>query len=192
MNLQNWMSLFTFTVHLRINKQTLFRRFVVSNFLNSWKYMSCISAIYSARKTLQRLELILVFLLVLGGPNLDSIDQGVKNYMVKIGQSQWKCAACGVFYNVTSNLRAHIESKHYSPGYKCPYCGLMLKTRNGCKHHIDNKHGIVCSHCHIQFNSRKLYNMHFATHQCNKSGNIWTNCKVAWTTKFAHSDRLEK
>ena len=133
--------------------------------------------------------MILVFLLVLGGPNLDSIDQGVKNYMVKIGQSQWKCAACGVFYNVTSNLRAHIESKHYSPGYKCPYCGLMLKTRNGCKHHIDNKHGIVCSHCHIQFNSRKLYNMHFATHQCNKSGNIWTNCKVAWTNRFAYSDR---
>ena len=93
--------------------------------------------------------------------------------MVKIGHSQWKCAACGVFYNVNSNLRAHIESKHYSPGYKCPYCGLMLKTRNGIKHHIDNKHGIICSHCGIQFANRKLYNMHFATHQCSKVGNIW-------------------
>ena len=116
-------------------------------------------------------------------PDLDTIAQGVKNYMVKTGHSQWKCAACGVFYNVSSNLRAHIESKHYSPGYKCPYCGLSLKTRNGMKHHIDNKHGIICSYCHIQFTNRKLYNMHFTTHECGryvKTKKHWIRTLFSW------------
>eukprot|EP00093_Oithona_nana_P011683 11683.XXX_701324_705092_1 [CDS] Oithona nana genome sequencing. len=39
-----------------------------------------------------------------------------------------------------NNLRSHIESKHYSPGYKCQFCGRLFKIMKSCRWHEKKFH----------------------------------------------------
>ena len=34
-----------------------------------------------------------------------------------------------------SNIRCHVESKHYSPGYPCSICGKVFKIRSSIRRH---------------------------------------------------------
>ena len=91
---------------------------------------------------------------------LGKIDEGVLRYMRKLSGKQHQCVACEAIYTVTSNLRAHIETKHYSPGYQCEECAQVFKTRNGYHHHVAHKHGLTCPHCNKDFRARTEYNQH--------------------------------
>ena len=45
------------------------------------------------------------------------------------------CNICGVTEKHMSNIRSHVESKHYSPGYPCSICGKVFKLRNSINSH---------------------------------------------------------
>lgn len=62
--------------------------------------------------------------------------------MVKFDKKLWQCGACGVTHVHSSNLRAHIEAHHYSPGYTCAICERTMTTRNAYKGHMKIKHGL--------------------------------------------------
>ena len=78
-----------------------------------------------------------------GGKTKLDLPEGVARYMFKF-DNVWQCGACndGVAYTSSSNLRAHIESRHYSPGYSCEICNKTMKTRNGYKNHMKVKHSL--------------------------------------------------
>jgi len=38
-----------------------------------------------------------------------------------------RCDLCGYFAKMSSNMRCHVEGKHYTPGYPCKYCGRVFK-----------------------------------------------------------------
>jgi len=70
-------------------------------------------------------------------------DEGVLNLMVKLGSFQYKCAVCDNTFKFSSNLRAHIESKHYSPGYKCAVCCKDFKIRKVYTQHLKKCAGMA-------------------------------------------------
>jgi len=45
------------------------------------------------------------------------------------------CRACGSVQKSHSNLRFHVESKHYSPGYACNLCGQVFKILKNMQAH---------------------------------------------------------
>jgi len=65
-------------------------------------------------------------------------DRIIKQYFGKSPEGLYRCNACGQVQKHQSNLRAHVESKHYSPGYPCPSCGRVFKLRNSCRQHQKN------------------------------------------------------
>ena len=46
------------------------------------------------------------------------------------------CKVCGFTDKHASNMKCHIESKHYSPGYSCPHCGRVFNIQNTLRRHI--------------------------------------------------------
>ena len=66
-------------------------------------------------------ELKLVF--VLG--NVEAI---IASYMARSGPL-YICKGCEFTGKSHSNLRSHVESKHYSPGYICISCGKEFRTK---------------------------------------------------------------
>ena len=56
--------------------------------------------------------------------------------LMKKSESGNECAACSQTFTCPSNVRAHVESKHYSPGYYCPICGGKFKIRNTFVAHL--------------------------------------------------------
>ena len=57
------------------------------------------------------------------------------DFMTKM-DGKFYCKTCGFVEKHTSNMRAHIESKHYSPGYNCPHCGRIFKISNTLRRHL--------------------------------------------------------
>ena len=78
-----------------------------------------------------------------GKTKLD-LPEGVARLMVKIDTGKWQCKGCndGIIHTKSSNLRAHIEANHYTPGYKCEICNRMMKSRNAYRSHMKIKHGL--------------------------------------------------
>ena len=57
--------------------------------------------------------------------------------LMKKCEGGYECAACGQPSGCpSSNVRAHVESKHYSPGYYCPICDGKFKIRNTFVAHL--------------------------------------------------------
>ena len=64
-------------------------------------------------------------------------EERIKTYMIKVQPGYWKCAICvDVDFTCSGNVRAHVESHHYSPGYTCPLCKKILKIKNVYTKHI--------------------------------------------------------
>ena len=97
---------------------------------------------------MSRTELILKFAL----PKLNKLQQlfveyfagvegvdKIKLYMGRTIDGLYVCRACGNLQKHASNMRTHVESKHYSPGYPCQTCGRVYKLRNTM-----TQHGKVC------------------------------------------------
>ena len=51
----------------------------------------------------------------------------MKEYFGKVQGGAYVCKACGKSERSHSNLRCHVESQHYSPGYSCENCGKGFK-----------------------------------------------------------------
>ena len=66
-------------------------------------------------------------------------DEKIRAYIGKApsepGRYNYMCNACGFVDKCHGNLRVHVESKHYSPGYNCRYCGREFKIRASYKRH---------------------------------------------------------
>ena len=48
----------------------------------------------------------------------------------------WYCRMCSMDFSCSGNARAHVESKHYTPGYTCPHCQKYFKIRNNFTQHV--------------------------------------------------------
>ena len=70
----------------------------------------------------------------------DALDPRVKEFFGRSSDGQHFCVSCGHISTSSSNLRAHVESKHYSPWYKCRFCHKVFKLRNSRAAH-EKKHG---------------------------------------------------
>ena len=63
-------------------------------------------------------------------------DQGnVKDYIGRTHDGLYLCTACGKTEKFHSNLRAHVEHSHYSPGYACAKCGKSFSINRSCQKH---------------------------------------------------------
>ena len=63
-------------------------------------------------------------------------NEELAKYVLKIDPKMFKCAACGMASPFSSNIRAHVESQHYSPGYTCEFCSKMFKIRKSYNIHM--------------------------------------------------------
>lgn len=53
----------------------------------------------------------------------------------------WHCRLCEYSSKKTTNVRHHIESKHFQgSGFNCPHCYQVCPTRNALNMHIHRKH----------------------------------------------------
>ena len=64
-----------------------------------------------------------------------NLDQQVKNYFGPKIDGLYQCKACGRAEKFHSNLRYHVELKHYSPGYSCQNCGKTFQVNQNCTKH---------------------------------------------------------
>ena len=60
----------------------------------------------------------------------------IDSYVERVQSGLWLCRACHKDFTCSGNVRAHVEAKHYSPGYDCPHCGKYFKIRNNYTQHI--------------------------------------------------------
>ena len=73
------------------------------------------------------------FLLYLSGQDLifTQGEDNVQEFYYKPRPGIYHCKYCpGLEFKCQGNVRAHVESKHYSPGYKCENCNKIFKIRN--------------------------------------------------------------
>jgi len=77
-----------------------------------------------------------------GADGKDILDPRLKEYFGRdpVNRTHY-CLACGHVSQTSSNLRAHVESKHYSPWYRCRFCEKSFRLRNSRAAH-EKKHGI--------------------------------------------------
>ena len=65
----------------------------------------------------------------------EAVDKIKKFYGARSEDGFYYCNICGFAEKHTSNIRSHVESKHYSPGYPCSICGKVFKLRNSIRSH---------------------------------------------------------
>ena len=70
----------------------------------------------------------------------EDVDPRVKEYFGRSSNGEHFCLTCGHVAGSSSNLRAHVESKHYSPWYKCRFCDQTFKIRNSRVGHERRMH----------------------------------------------------
>ena len=73
--------------------------------------------------------------------NIDVVDKIKKYYRRKNGLLC--CNSCEFGYAErygVSNMRSHVESKHYSPGYHCSDCGKVFKLQTSLITHKSTTH----------------------------------------------------
>ena len=63
----------------------------------------------------------------------------IKELMGKTPDGLQLCNVCGKTERNSTNLRTHVESHHYSPGYKCERCYQVFKIRNSWRAHCKKK-----------------------------------------------------
>ena len=64
-------------------------------------------------------------------------EERIRSYMVKVQPGFYRCKLCIHFnFACTANLKAHIESRHYSPGYTCGKCSKVFKISNVARKHL--------------------------------------------------------
>ena len=69
------------------------------------------------------------FKYVADNSNLEG-EERIRSYMVKVKPRFYRCKLCkNLDFACTSNLKAHIESRHYSPGYTCEKCSKLFNIR---------------------------------------------------------------
>ena len=76
---------------------------------------------------------------IFAGGHQYAADAHVRQYMGRSQMGLYECKACGSLQRSHSNLRVHVESKHYSPGYPCDHCGRVFKICNSLKKHLKEK-----------------------------------------------------
>ena len=62
-------------------------------------------------------------------------ESRVRSYMEQIGRGYYKCRDCEYGPSIYGNVKSHIESKHYSPGYVCMHCNKMYRMEKVMKTH---------------------------------------------------------
>ena len=72
-------------------------------------------------------------------------DKQLYEYIVKapeVGPKCHKCTLCGKTGTDRSNLRKHVENKHFNGAfvYSCKYCSQTFPSRNTLNHHISGVH----------------------------------------------------
>ena len=88
--------------------------------------------VYLVYKNLERSKKLKLYFFAISDP-----DQILSEFMVKIGPNAFKCAGCQADgFKFSSNLRAHIEAKHYSPGYTCSMCRKVFRIRKAYTQHL--------------------------------------------------------
>ena len=63
----------------------------------------------------------------------------MRDYFGRTNEGLFICKACGKTQRSYSNMRHHVESKHYSPGYTCQTCRKTFQVNQVC-----NKHQKIC------------------------------------------------
>ena len=69
-------------------------------------------------------------------PDLADPKAIITSYIEKVHSGYWLCRACQTDFSCSGNARAHVESKHYTPGYTCPQCTKYFKIRNNFTQHV--------------------------------------------------------
>ena len=60
----------------------------------------------------------------------------LKDFMKHIAGNTYCCILCPDFPpNQYAGIKAHIESKHYTPGYHCPNCNKYYRIKNSLNYH---------------------------------------------------------
>ena len=82
--------------------------------------------------------MIFIYVFIGSGSNLDRFD----DYIETLGARMFRCSLCGKVSSAKSNLKTHVESKHF-PGsfvYTCKFCGETFSTRNTHYLHVSRVH----------------------------------------------------
>ena len=67
--------------------------------------------------------------------NTDGFDK-IEDFYYKPKPACYRCKKCpDVEFKCHGNIKAHVESKHYSPGYKCDTCEKVFKIENVLRSH---------------------------------------------------------
>ena len=59
----------------------------------------------------------------------------VTQFFGRSEDGQYFCKACGLRCKAHSILRAHVQSKHYTPGYPCDDCGKVYSHKSSLLKH---------------------------------------------------------
>ena len=62
-------------------------------------------------------------------------NEEVKSYFYRSADGLYRCKSCNKTEKYRPNMRYHVESKHYSPGYSCHICGKTFQTYGSVKRH---------------------------------------------------------
>ena len=69
--------------------------------------------------------------------NEKEAQEKIKSYMLKVKPGLYRCKLCiDLDFACTGNLKAHIESQHYSPGYTCGNCSKVFRIKNTVANHV--------------------------------------------------------
>ena len=64
-------------------------------------------------------------------------EERIRSYMVKVQPGFYRCNLCpNLDFSCSGNLKAHVESQHYSPGYSCNNCSKVFKIKNVLTKHL--------------------------------------------------------
>ena len=60
----------------------------------------------------------------------------VRDFLQHISRGTYKCTQCDHPPNNLANVKSHVESKHFSPGYQCRFCGRTYAIEKTAKSHM--------------------------------------------------------
>ena len=63
-------------------------------------------------------------------------DVRIRSFLDHLGKGYYKCQYCEYGPSIYANAKAHVESKHFSPGYTCGLCGQSYRMEKVMKRHM--------------------------------------------------------
>ena len=72
--------------------------------------------------------------------DLQELDQAIDNLVIKLGDGDYRCSACGKISAKYHVVRAHCETHIETAGFSCEVCQKVFKTRNSFRVHKSLKH----------------------------------------------------